>query len=171
MKPYPPGALADLLQHRTRERDAFEQEALRWRRELTEAQAWIRAFFVRITLRTVLMRMRDEGQDGFHGAGPDGRFEGAALFVTTGLPQVTAPELDQLMKLAGITPDPIIPNGSCKDCCHKGPYGGSRGWGMPCAGCAAPKLTRFEGTPRSPVTPSGQCQCEVCKRNDEPWTQ
>ena len=126
-------------------------------------------------LREVLMRLRSEGQDGFRDVGSDGRYVGTACFVATTLPHVTPGELDGLMELAGIVPDPIVPNGSCGTCSHEDPAGGSRGWGMPCAGCAAPKLTRFhresEGASRQSTKLGKSCRCAVCVEAGEVWTR
>ena len=121
-------------------------------------------------LRDVLMRLRSEDQDGFDDVGPDGKYAGHAVFVSMGLPQVTPEELDALMELAGIVPDPIESNGRCSECVHARLNGRERGWGRPCSGCSRPKMTNFE-----PITPDHQradhpdpgvqsCGCRTCIR-------
>lgn len=120
-------------------------------------------------LRTVLMRLRWDKQDGFPGVGPDGKYTGHAGFITTDLPQVTPEELDQLMELAGIMPDQIINLGLCKDCLHARPDGTERGYSRPCVMCSRPQHSHF--TPVGDLTRTkgsrgGSCTCAKCKNHE-----
>ena len=122
------------------------------------------------TLRSVLMRLRNEAQDGFHDVGPDGKFAGYSAWTTTSL-NVTPEELDSLMELAGIVPDPIQRKGKCADCVHARLNGRNRAWGRPCSACQSPKMSNF-----APITPNhqrrdhpdsnvGSCGCKICMRS------
>lgn len=122
------------------------------------------------TLRVVLKRMRWDDQDGYLSVGPDGKYAGHASFITTGLPQVTPEELDALMELAGIVPDPIVTLGSCSDCVHATADGRERGYSRPCFDCSRPQHSNFD-----PITDDHQradhpdygndsCGCRVCIR-------
>jgi hypothetical protein len=130
-----------------------------------------------VTLRRVLMRLRNNNQDGFYSVGADGKYAGNAVWSTAGLPQVTPEELDELMELAGITPDPIVPNGTCHECIHAQPNGKNRGRSRPCSGCSRPKMTDFEpmGPDDKRTEPhwrtSDSCFCRVCREKDQPWTR
>ncbi len=130
-----------------------------------------------VTLRRVLMRLRSERQDGFHDVGADGKYAGNVVWLTSGLPQVTPEELDKLMELAGITPDPIMPNGTCRECIHAEPSGRTRGRSSPCISCARPKMTNFDpmGPGDKRTDPhwrtSDSCFCRVCREKGQPWTR
>ena len=90
-------------------------------------------------LRKVLLRMRSDRQDGYPGYEGDGKWG----FVSTGLPQVTPDELNELFELAGVVPDPIETLGLCRDCKHS-INGRERGYEMPCLKCLRPKHDLWE---------------------------
>lgn len=90
-------------------------------------------------LKTVLLRLRWNDQDGFVSYRGDGKWG----FVTAGLPQVTPEELNALLELAGIVPDQIVPNGACVDC-EFSVNGQERGYEKPCLTCSRPKHDNFQ---------------------------
>lgn len=89
-------------------------------------------------LRAVLRRLRWDNQGGYPGYEGDGKWS----FVTTGLPQTTPDELNQLFALAGIEPDVIMSLGHCEDCAHS-VDGQERGYKQPCSGCLRPLMSNF----------------------------
>lgn len=95
-------------------------------------------------LRRVLKRLRWDDQGGYPGYRGDGKW----AFVSVGLPQVDADELNALLEFAGIVPDEIVPLGSCADCkfaiiYERGTPAQERGYRSPCVGCMRPRHDRF----------------------------
>lgn len=88
-------------------------------------------------LRQLLRRMRNTAQDGYADV-RDGKFERSRA-----LPAPTVDELDALFSLAGLVPDEIQINGTCRTCVFGCPDGGDQGWSTPCCSCARPKMTNF----------------------------
>ena len=115
------------------------------------------------TLRSVLMRMRWDSQDGFPGVGANGLYAG---FVTAGLPQASPEEIDDLMELAGICPGPIVTKGLCKDCRHATPSGHERGYAIPCIDCGRPQMSNFVPLGHA-VRKEKECDCRNCNNRRE----
>jgi hypothetical protein len=98
------------------------------------------------TLQTVLRRMRDDVQGGYHDVHANGKFSGGRVdpdFRSTSIGHVSARELDDLFTLADIKPDAVKVNGNCRDCVYGNHRGGDLGWSRPCCSCARPKMTNF----------------------------
>jgi len=91
------------------------------------------------TLRKILTRMRWDDQGGYPGYQGKGKWD----FISTALPQTTPEELNQLLDLAGIVPDKIVPLGDCRNCVHSD-HGRERGYKAPCDSCGRPGMTNFK---------------------------
>lgn len=96
----------------------------------------------RTTLRRVLRRMRKDDQGGYADV-RGGKFAGVACFVTSGLPQATPAELDDLFALAGVVPEAIEVLGDCGGCVYGNATGGDLGWSEPCCSCSRPQMKNF----------------------------
>lgn len=90
-------------------------------------------------LRAILKRMRNDEQNSYHDV-KNGKFSG---FISRGFGQATPDELNAIFELAGIVPDGIQVNGTCKDCVFGNAGGGDLGWAQPCCSCSRPKMTNF----------------------------
>jgi hypothetical protein len=90
-------------------------------------------------LRAVLRGLRDDAQGGYDDVDQNGKFTCERRL------RATAGELDALFRMAGIRPDPIVANGTCRDCVFgNASLGqGDLGWAQPCCGCSRPKMTNF----------------------------
>lgn len=90
------------------------------------------------TLRRLLRAMRWDDQGGY-----SSRQNGKWLFISTGLPQTTPEDLDELFALAGIEPDEVVPKGNCFHCKHAREDGRERGYDQPCCTCTRPYHSNF----------------------------
>lgn len=100
-------------------------------------------------LREILSRWFSPKQGGgISGLGRDGRWH----FVSAGLGQATAEQIDALFALAGLEPKPVEPRGACADC-RWAKDGRERGYAFPCGPCTRPWHSSFE--PVSGEPPDG----------------
>lgn len=95
------------------------------------------------TLRRLLRSMRWHDQGGYVSRS-DGKWD----FVSTGLPQTTPEDLDELFALAGIEPDEVVPKGNCFHCKHAREDGSERGYDQPCCSCTRPYHSHFVAASR-----------------------
>lgn len=91
------------------------------------------------TLRSILLRLRWDNQNGFQGYSGNGKWK----FVSTTLPQTTSEELNILLDMAGIIPDEIESLGYCRDCAHA-INGREQGYQGSCSNCNRPRMSNFE---------------------------
>ena len=89
-------------------------------------------------LRNILKRKRWDEQGGYSGYKGEGKWD----FISTGLPQVSPQELNELFALVGLEPDVIIPLGDCEDCAHS-KNGREQGYHGPCSPCKRPRMSNF----------------------------